>query len=166
MTLACVLKSSALIGALVLVSAFSLAADKPTAPTVPAAPPTFETVARSDNFIVQVDKSTVALEKDDKGEPLGFATFKIIAKDGIEVDGKMAQVFVNSVVAVCGYNKIVVIEGSSFTKDGELIKTSDEPMMMDITGRQTPAYVAYRLLCGEPVTQKSKAPSGYKGLET
>jgi hypothetical protein len=127
----------------------------------PVTPYKFESLAEIGNAKISIDRSTVFARLDDDED------LQVGAVIQIEVnmpDG--AKTLIDAVVAVCGYDGLLIIKGRTYNDQGVQESESEKPLPMKADSPTTPAGIIYRHLCtSAPKPTKPdpryKAPQSY-----
>jgi hypothetical protein len=127
----------------------------------PETPFKFETLAETGNAKISIDKSTMFSHLDDDED------LQVGAVIQIEVNTPQgAKTLVDAVVAVCGYDGLLIVKGRTYNDQGVQESESEKPLPMKADSPTTPAGIIYRHLCTngpkpEKPDPRYKAPQSY-----
>lgn len=110
---------------------------------------------------IEVDKNTVTLVRDKDGDPLAGAVFRITMTKAVPTgDGKEVHSFVNSIIAVCGYDGLLMVNSKAYDAAGKLLsELNDMQQYRDAKQESTPTTEIYKFLCKD-VTKKAPPVRG------
>lgn len=119
----------------------------------------FDKIAEDENAILEVEKNSLSSMIDKDGSVLAAGITRII----IKAPTTREVYFVNAVIAVCGYNGLVILRSKIFDKDGSLVdEVKDAQALMGIDPSSI-AGISYLHLCTEALKNAKpeieKAPS-------
>lgn len=105
-------------------------------------------IANNKHFTVDVDPSSVSSTVDEEGDTLSAGVFRLTFAKPL-VDGKQKiTTFVNTVVGVCGYDGVIVMNSALFNEKGQLVRENTEMSEpINILKQQTPSDYIYAHLC-------------------
>lgn len=131
-------------------------------PRPPVTPFKFEKISENDFVKIEVDKATMFSQIDKDDDLLVGGVFQLV----VPQSASGPKTLIQAVVAVCGYNGILVVKARSYNAEGAQDGESSEPKSFDASGTTSAAGVIYRYLCSNaPQPTKSdpryKAPGGY-----
>jgi len=131
----------------------------------PVAPKTkfnFTTLGKWNTHSIEVDKTTVASMVDKDGDTLVGAVFQITLVEPLNSgNGKTVSTFVNSVVGVCGYDGVLLLDSKTFDPEGKFV---GEDVAMkpytDMKQASTPVTEMYKFLCDKVQQKRYKQERG------
>jgi hypothetical protein len=130
-------------------------------PKKPETPFKFEALAETSTAKISIDKSTIFSRVDEDDDIQVGAVVQIEASTP-----QGAKTLIDAVVAVCGYDGLLILKGRSYNDQGVLEGESEKPLTMEAKSPTTPAGIIYRHLCANaPKPTKPdpryKAPQSY-----
>jgi hypothetical protein len=134
-------------------------ADAATA-TKPETPYKFETISETPQAVIQVDKSTMFTRLDEDGDTQVGAMVQMLMK----TSPTGPKTLVDAVIAVCGYNGLIVVKGRTYDAQGKLEGETENPLPFPDVSPEAPAGVLYRFLCAN-APRPSKLDPRYKAPE-
>ena len=127
-----------------------------------ATPFTFKKLFEDRRVILEHDPKTKTAVVDKDGDTLIAGIFRVTDKNPVPNEG---SVFVMMVVAVCGYNGVIIAHSKNFDSTGKFLDntTQFEPMQ---SKPGTAVEASYNALCGSgvkptPIAPSNKAPERY-----
>jgi hypothetical protein len=126
----------------------------------PETPFKFELIGETPQTVIQVDKGTMFSQLDGDGDLQVGAVVQMSAKTS-PIGPKTV---VDAVIAVCGYNGLVVLRGRSYDVQGRLESETEDVLPFVNVGPDTPAGVLYRFLCTN-APKPTKPDPRYKAPE-
>lgn len=132
-----------------------------TAPTVAVSKDQYTLLEQNETFKVEVDEKTKHITVDKDGDTIAGAIFKITPAEPLKGGGMEVASFVNSVVAPCGYEGVILLESKRFSPSGEMIGSAVEIKKYEVQRDQpSVSAVVYDYLCkGIP---RNNSGDGYK----
>jgi hypothetical protein len=126
----------------------------------PETPYKFEQIGETAQTIVQVDKATMFSQIDEDGDTQVGAVVQM----SVKTSPTGPKTLIDAVVAVCGYNGLLVLKGRTYDAQGQLEGETENPLPFPDVGPDTPAGVLYRFLCTN-APKPSKIDPRYKAPE-
>jgi hypothetical protein len=128
----------------------------------PETPYKFESIGETPQALIQVDKGTMFTQIDDDGDAQVGAVVQLTLKSS----PSGPKTLIDAVVAVCGYNGLIVVKGRTYDAQGKLEGETENPLPFPDVNPEAPAGVLYRFLCANaPKATKPdpryKAPQSY-----
>lgn len=94
----------------------------------------------------------------------------MIDKDGDLLVGAITELrtanrrYVGAVVAVCGYNGLVILRSRTYALSGELLEDTEKPIPLALKDDDSTATATYKFLCASK-TKPTPPNPGYKSPE-
>ena len=109
----------------------------------------FSPLASFEAYKLEIDNETKHSTVDDDGDTLVGAVVKITPAVAVDsnVPNRQVAAFVNTVVAVCGHDGIILLQSSMFDQKGEHIQTVHPMKAISTKTQTTPSNVIYKHLC-------------------
>lgn len=118
-------------------------------PVMPQLAFKFEQLGKWDTHSIDVDKGTVKAVVDKDGDTHVGGVFRIVMKEPTKMDsGRSISTFVNSVIAICGYDSLILVATFGYDEQGKLVQQMMGPALIeDYKQSSTPPTEIYKYLC-------------------
>lgn len=109
----------------------------------------FSPFAQNDNFKIEIDLDTQHTIIDGDGDTLAGAVVKVTPKIPLSVAGTQKKIgsIIYSLVAVCGFNGVVVIRSQVFDPKGKEVADTVGADMIRLGAIDAPTAMIYHQLC-------------------
>jgi hypothetical protein len=146
------------LGALIGVAATALAGSA----TPPTTKYTFTPLGSWKTHAIDVDKKTVTSMVDKDGDTQAGAVFRItMTEPTFAGEGKQVQTFINAVIAVCGYDGVIMVNSKAYDPTGKLLsELNDIQSYPDSKTPSAPVSEIYKFLCKDVTKKQPRRPSG------
>jgi len=142
-----------------LIAAATALAGSPTPPKTEYA---FTPVGSWKTHKIDVDKKTVTSMVDKDGDTQVGGVFRITMAEATQAgEGKQIQTFINAVIAVCGYDGVLMVNSKAYDPTGTLLsELKDVQSYPDSKVPSTPVSEIYKFLCKDVTKQPQRNPRG------
>ena len=105
----------------------------------------FDKIAEDPNMILEFERNSLRSIIDGTGGLLAGGITRIVMKNPVTKD----VFFVNAVVAVCGYNSLMILRSKTFDKNGVMTDELKETQVLTSVTPDSVAGFSYTFLCGK-----------------
>lgn len=123
--------------------------------------PKFTKLFEDDSKLIEIELKSLSAVLDNKGEVLAGGIIKLTLKKPEDE----TAIFVNAVIAVCGYNGIMVIRSVQFDKNGKFLRNITTPVPLQNIKPNSSSGIVYAFLCSKAPAPTPIEPPSYKAPE-